>query len=98
MQFSQLWPWAANMTRVEHLLDNSSDVTGYMTIDGTAHWDFTNIPLLTPLAAALGFKGRWAVRGQWKSSTRMRSRFDQQLKGLIQRSEIRPNFPKCTLI
>ncbi|MCO5198977.1 MAG: hypothetical protein M9941_14630 [Anaerolineae bacterium] len=83
MQFSQLWPWAANTTRVEHLLDNSSDVTGYMTIDGTAHWDFTNIPLLTPLAAALGFKGPLdGTRSMEIINTYALAFFDQQLKGI----------------
>jgi len=28
-----------------------------MTIQGTAHYDFTDLPMLTPLAAQLGLKG-----------------------------------------
>lgn len=57
MQFSETWPWAENVARVDTLLANSSGPSRVMTIADTAHWDFTDIPLLTPLANWLGFKG-----------------------------------------
>lgn len=83
MQFSQLWPWEANTMRVAQLLDNGSGASAYMTIDDTAHWDFTNIPLLTPLAATLGLKGSLdGARAMEIINAYTLAFFDQQLKGI----------------
>jgi hypothetical protein len=37
--------------------ENSANVHGAVYIEGTAHYDFADLPLLSPLAPQLGLKG-----------------------------------------
>ncbi len=55
--FSELWPSADNQARVEELLSHMQAPAQVLTILGTDHYDFTDLPLLSPLAAQIGLKG-----------------------------------------
>lgn len=54
--FSEAWPDEKNNALLARLMTNSP-LTLEASIMGTGHYDFTDLPLLTPLASALGFKG-----------------------------------------
>lgn len=54
--FSEAWPKPDNLHLFNELYANSQ--SGYkLTIKGTAHYDFTDLPAFSPLAPALGLKG-----------------------------------------
>ena len=55
--FSEEWPEADNLLLFDELYDNSSSSRYMITIEGTAHYDFTDLPAFSPLAPALGLKG-----------------------------------------
>jgi predicted dienelactone hydrolase len=55
--FSQKFPTAKNWRLFAQLYGHSTGPDYLMTIQGTAHYDFTDLPMLTPLAAQLGLKG-----------------------------------------
>ena len=60
--YSQAWPAADNLARFERLYARTASPSyrspSYrVEIDGTAHYDFTDLPAFSPLAATLGFKG-----------------------------------------
>jgi hypothetical protein len=54
---SETWATAENDARLDTLLAASAGHAQVATIAGTKHYDFTLLPLLTPLAPALGLKG-----------------------------------------
>jgi dienelactone hydrolase len=58
--FSQLWADETD-SRNNRLFDpfyaQSTDTYGSLYIDGTKHYDFSDLPLLSPLAPQLGLKG-----------------------------------------
>jgi predicted dienelactone hydrolase len=58
--FSQVWADeidSRNNTLFNRFYPNAKQPFGVISIDGTAHYDFTDLPLLTPLASQLGLKG-----------------------------------------
>ncbi len=55
--YSQAWPAADNLARFERLYARTASPSYQVEIDGTAHYDFTDLPAFSPLAATLGFKG-----------------------------------------
>jgi dienelactone hydrolase len=58
--FSQRWADEAdsrNNQLFKEFIPNVKQSFGIITIQGTAHYDFTDIPLLSPLASQLGLKG-----------------------------------------
>lgn len=58
--FSQDWADEVNSRNNElfhRFLPNVKHSLGVISIDGTAHYDFADLPLLTPLAPQLGLKG-----------------------------------------
>lgn len=55
--YSQAWPSADNLARFERLYAQTASPSYRVDIDGTAHYDFTDLPAFSPLAAPLGFKG-----------------------------------------
>lgn len=57
MLFSEEWPAEANTQRINRLLSNSTDDVKNLTILGTDHYDFTDLPMLSPLAPYIGLKG-----------------------------------------
>ena len=59
---SQVWATAENDARLNTLYAGARSDVYRMTIAGTKHYDFTLLPLLTPLAPVLGLKG--PINGQ----------------------------------
>ena len=58
--FSQGWADiidSKNNTLFNLFLPNVSDSRGVISIDGTRHFDFSDLPLLSPIAPQLGLKG-----------------------------------------
>ena len=55
--FSSGWTTAKNSDRFRQFLLGKHGDTIYFTIDGTQHYDFSDLPGLSPLAPALGLKG-----------------------------------------
>jgi hypothetical protein len=58
--FSQRWAddlGSRNNQLFRKFIPNVKQSAGVITINGTAHYDFTDIPLLSPLAPWLGLKG-----------------------------------------
>jgi len=59
--FSEQWPTAKNQALFGRLRQNSDPSDRVITILGTDHYDFSDLPALTPLAHQLGLKG--PIRG-----------------------------------
>jgi len=83
--FSQVWADDAvslNNKLFDPFFSNSAETYGAVYIEGTAHYDFSDLPLLSPLAPQLGLKG--PIRGK-RVVTIMNdyllSFFDRALKG-----------------
>jgi dienelactone hydrolase len=55
--FSEQWSKKTKNVSLFNQLHSHSDQAVSATILGTAHYDFTDLPLLTPIAAQLGLKG-----------------------------------------
>ena len=58
--FSQRWhddTNSLNNRQFKPFLEKSSEAFGAVYIQGTSHYDFSDIPLLSPLASKLGLKG-----------------------------------------
>jgi predicted dienelactone hydrolase len=55
--FSEQWPSARNTQLFEQLYAASDGTADQMSIAGTAHYDFSDMPMVSPLAAAIGLKG-----------------------------------------
>jgi predicted dienelactone hydrolase len=58
--FSQVWADdvdSRNNALFHRFLSNVPQTLGVISIDGTTHYDFSDIPLLSPLAPGLGLKG-----------------------------------------
>ncbi|NJC98246.1 MAG: hypothetical protein C3F07_04665 [Anaerolineales bacterium] len=83
--FSQAWADDLN-SRNNQLFDPfysiSTDTYGAVSIDGTSHYDFSDLPLLSPLAPQLGLKG--PINGKRVTAILndyLLSFFDMTLKG-----------------
>jgi hypothetical protein len=64
-------------------VSNVPQARGVVSIDGTAHYDFSDIPLLSPLAPRLGLKG--PINGQRVTAIindYLLSFFDSTLRGI----------------
>ncbi len=55
--YSELWPKPKNMALFEKLFGTMGSPVARLTIQGTAHYDFTDLPALSPLAPYIGLKG-----------------------------------------
>ncbi|MBP7687850.1 MAG: dienelactone hydrolase family protein [Thermoflexales bacterium] len=55
--FSERWPTAENNRLFAQLFQSPGGSAYELRIAGTAHYDFSDIPSLTPLAPAMGLKG-----------------------------------------
>jgi dienelactone hydrolase len=55
--FSQLWPSAENNRLFDQLYHAPGGPAYELILAGTAHYDFSDIPSLTPIASMLGLKG-----------------------------------------
>jgi alpha-beta hydrolase superfamily lysophospholipase len=55
--FSELWPSAENNRRFTQLFGHLQGPAQSLIIMGTDHYDFSDLPLLSPLAPQMGLKG-----------------------------------------
>ena len=63
-------------------IPNVNELLGVVSIDGTSHYDFADLPLLSPLAPQLGLKG--PINGKRVTTIindYLLSFFDMTLKG-----------------
>jgi hypothetical protein len=60
--FSETWKSQRNLPLLQSFWDTLPDGTSRLTILGTQHFDFTDIPLYSPLSTAIGFKGPLPVK------------------------------------
>jgi predicted dienelactone hydrolase len=78
---SERWPTPENNGRMQRYRAASAQVT-WLTIVRTNHYDFTDLPFLTPLATAIGLAGETnSYRVQEIVRAYTRSFFDLHLKG-----------------
>lgn len=79
---SEGWSGERNTLMFDTLFANSaSPITAVLSINGTKHYDFTDIPMLTPLAPLIGLKGPInAQRGLSIINAYTLAFFDQTLK------------------
>jgi len=92
---SETWSTASNDARLDELLAAGSGDNYRMTIAGTKHYDFTMLPLLTPLAPLLGLKGPInGERGMQLITDYLVGFFDFYLKG--QGAVAREGYPEVT--
>jgi hypothetical protein len=84
--FSQAWREATGSTNnrlFDAFLPKLTEPVGVTTIIGTRHYDFTDLPLLTPLAPQLGLKGPINGKRVVKIlDDYLIAYFDQELKGI----------------
>ena len=84
--FSQRWADDVNSRNnklFHQFLTNAPQTRGVISIDGTAHYDFSDLPLLSPLAPKLGLKG--PISGKRVTAIiddYLLSFFDSALKGV----------------
>lgn len=57
LMHSEVWGSAENHKRVRTLVDASTGEVIEFSIRGTTHYDFSSLPLLSPLASSIGLKG-----------------------------------------
>lgn len=55
--FSEEWPSDENTARFLPFFSASTGAKQSLSIEGTAHYDFSDLPLLTPIAHTIGLKG-----------------------------------------
>ncbi len=80
--FSEKWPSAGNTSLFNRLRANLPNPYQVMTITGTNHYDFTDIPQLSPVASAFGLKGPLnGTRGLRIINDYSLAFFNQALKG-----------------
>jgi predicted dienelactone hydrolase len=84
--FSQAWRddlGSKNNNLFDRFLPHVPEARGVATILGTAHYDFTDLPLLSPLAPQLGLKGPINGKRVVKIvNDYLLAYFDQELKGI----------------
>jgi predicted dienelactone hydrolase len=79
--FSEMWPTAKNQALFDRLRRQSNPADLAATILGTDHYDFSDLPALSPLAPQLGLKGPIpGVRVQRIINAYSLAFFDQALK------------------
>jgi hypothetical protein len=80
--FSELWPFARNTELFNRYLSHVAPSNHVVTILGADHYDFSDLPALSPLAPQLGLKGPInGARVQQIINTYVLAFFDQQFKG-----------------
>jgi dienelactone hydrolase len=84
--FSQRWAddvESRNNELFQEFVANVPETTGVISIEGTAHYDFSDLPLLSPLTSRLGLKG--PINGKRVTTIindYLLSFFDSTLKGI----------------
>ncbi|MBN2147419.1 MAG: hypothetical protein JW726_08520 [Anaerolineales bacterium] len=54
---SATWSAPGNLSQFDQLSENLSQPAYHLTIAGTGHYDFTDLPMFSPLSSVLGLKG-----------------------------------------
>jgi hypothetical protein len=81
--FSELWPFKRNTELFNRYYAHVDASNRMVTILGADHYDFSDIPALSPLAPQLGLKGPIkGARVQSIIQTYVLAFFDQQFKGI----------------
>jgi pimeloyl-ACP methyl ester carboxylesterase len=81
--FSELWPFPRNTELFDRYYSHIDPVNRVVTILGTNHYDFTDLPALSPLARMLGLKGPInGARVQQIIDAYTLAFFDWQFKGI----------------
>ncbi len=79
---SESWSSEKNTAWIDSFMGNSSAHTQWLTIADTAHYDFTDIPFLSPLTSTIGLSGEIdATRGNEIVRTYTLAFFDWHIKG-----------------
>ena len=80
--FSEAWPFARNIELFDQYYSHVPLENHVAVLMGTAHYDFSDLPAFSPLAAAMGLKGPLnGARVQKIINTYLVAFFDQTLKG-----------------
>jgi len=81
--FSELWPFQRNIELFNRYYSHVDPANHVVTILGANHYDFTDLPALSPLAPLLGLKGPInGARVQRIIDTYTLAFFDWQFKGI----------------
>ena len=81
--FSELWPFARNTELFQRYYSHVNPANRIVTILGTDHYDFSDLPALSPLAPQLGLKGPInGTRVQHIINVYVLAFFDQQFKNI----------------
>jgi pimeloyl-ACP methyl ester carboxylesterase len=81
--FSELWPFERNTELFQLYYSHVSPSNRIVTILGADHYDFSDLPALSPLAQQLGFKGPInGTRVRKIINTFVLAFFDQQFKNI----------------
>lgn len=77
---SEFWPKTENTNSIRQFIDNSENAA-WATVKQTGHYDFADIPFLSPLTTRIGLSGGIdPYRGQEINKAFVRGFFDQHLK------------------
>lgn len=77
---SELWPKTGNTNRIREFIGRSGNAS-WVTVKDTGHYDFADIPFLSPLSSRLGVSGGInPTRGQEVNRGFVRGFFDTYLK------------------
>lgn len=78
---SELWPTEENKADIRQYVSHSP-ASNWLTIAGTEHYDFTDLPLFTPFSGRIGLSGPInSYRAQTIVRAYVLAYFDQMLKG-----------------
>lgn len=81
--FSELWPFERNTELFQRYYSHVSPTNRVVTILGTDHYDFSDLPALSPLAPQLGLKGPInGTRVQRIINAYVLAFFDKQFKNI----------------
>jgi len=81
--FSEVWPFPRNTELFNEYYAHSRPGSPVTTLSGAAHYDFTQLPTLSPLAGPLGLKGQMdGARNEAILRAYVSAFFDQTLKNL----------------
>ena len=96
---SEFWPKTENTNNIRQFINNSENAV-WATVKQTGHYDFADIPFLSPLTTQIGLSGGIdPYRGQEINRAFVRGFFDQHLKNIPADYLIEPNaaFPEIVL-
>ena len=99
--YSELWPKPKNMALFHRMFETMGSPVVHLSIQGTSHYDFTDLPALSPLAPYIGLKGPLnGTRVQEIIDVYSLAFFDEQLKGipgdLLESAS--PSFPEVVFV